>query len=119
MDPNIAQQSTPPALLSAEQKNSLFNDLELAGISEDKKQELMDQMIDTVLNRIFSRVSEVLTEEDLKTLDDLNLRPDGEQAVGSFLVSRVPNLDAIAKEEVDKFRAEVKKTLTTIKANLP
>lgn len=111
---------TPPAsLLTDEQKNSLFSELGLANLPDEKKEELMTQMIDTVLNRIFQRVLPSLSKEDTQALEDMGLREDGDSAIGSYLVSKVPNLDAIAQEEVEKFRTELKTSVSTIQAALP
>lgn len=115
----VTNPTPPSSLLTDEQKNSLFSELGLANLPNEKKEELMTQMIDTVLNRIFSRVLPSLSKEDTQALEDMGLREDGDSAIGSYLVSKVPNLDAIAQEEVEKFRTELKTSASTIQAALP
>ncbi len=104
-----------PNILTPEQTQDLFAGLGLEGISDEKKQQMMDTMIDTVLNRIFTRISAVLTDEDEKMIADLELRPEEENAVYTYLAGRVPNLDAIAQEEVNKLKEELKTVVSTIK----
>src|SRR5665213_3198798 len=109
MDQTTQTQSPalPQNILSEEQKNQLFADLGLETISPEKKQELMNTMIDTVLNRLFARIASVLTDEDEKMLADLELRPESENAPMNYLLSIVPNLDAIATEEIATLREEM------------
>ncbi len=116
MDTNTASTDSNqiPPLLTEDQKNSIFEELGLANLPEERKTSLMDEMVDTVLNRIFMRISSVLSQEDVKTLADLELKDDGGVAINQFLQGRVPNLDAIAKEEVESFRSEIKDTIKVI-----
>lgn len=62
-----------------------------------------------VLERVMNRVAYVLTNEDLMLLEKLNEKDDEQgQKVEQFIRSRVPNFDAIMKEELDASSASQK-----------
>lgn len=114
------QQNTPPSgLITQEQKDTFLAELGLEDLDEDRKEMLMQSMIDTLLNRIFTRITPSLTKADFATLDDLEMRPDAEQWINNYLVSKIPNLDQIVAEEIASFREEMKKSVADIKALLP
>lgn len=104
-------QNSPAGLIN---QNDLFQDLGLDNLPEEKKAALMQTMIDTVMNRIFNRVSTVLTESDMQVLQELQSKPDSDQIVNQYLVSRVPNLDGIAAEEVEAVREEMKASAAAV-----
>lgn len=116
---DLPQTAAPQGLLNPEQKDTLLKELGLENLPDDQKEKLMQTMIDAALSRIFNRILPSLTKEDLQMMTDLQLRPDADQAVNQYLVGRVPNLDAIAREEIEAFRQEMKDSVATIKAALP
>src|SRR4051812_31819741 len=106
-------------VLNSQQKNDILEELGLSGLPEDKKEALTSQMIDTVLLRVFNRISQVLTDEDINALDELSKKEDNGEALNQMLKSKVPNLDGIIKEEAMSFKTEAKASLDAIKANIP
>jgi hypothetical protein len=106
----------PKGLLSEQQRQSLFTTLGLDNIPQEQKDELLQGMIDTVLNRIFTRIEPVLTEQDLTEMQSLEKEPDADQKINQFLLSRVPNLEGIAQEEIELFRDELKKSVNDIQS---
>lgn len=111
-------QAPQGSIITDEQKQDFLTDLGLQDLSEEKKQELVNQMIDTVMLRIFNRLTYVLTEDDISILEELDSKPEGEALVNQFLLSRVPNIDGISREEVARFKAEMKDGVAAMDAAL-
>lgn len=119
-NPNQNNANQPIAgVITEDQKKALFAKLGLSNASPERQQALMDQMVDTLITRIFARVSGALSEDDLEQLEQLSKQPDGEQAVNQMLVAKVPNFDAIANEEMESFGKEMQEAVGLIKASLP
>jgi hypothetical protein len=112
-------QAAPPNLLTPEQQNTLFSELGLEDLPEERKETLMQSMVDTVMNRVFTRISPTLTDKDLDDLAALELQPDSDVAVNQFLLAKVPNLENIMREEIESFRNEMKETVAAVKDALP
>lgn len=102
------------SLIPAAQTQALFEELHLQNLPADKKEEMLNTMIDTVMDRIFLRIEPELSEEAKKKLDELETNSAPEQEIIQLLVSSVPNLDAIAQEEINKYKEELKLQINTI-----
>ena len=100
-------------LLPQDKVNEMFEELGLSALSDDRKENMMEQMVDTILNRVMLRVEPSLTEADKDLLDELQEKDDG-QAMTEFLMSRASNLPAIADEEIQNYKAELKRNLQVI-----
>jgi hypothetical protein len=111
--------AAPQGLMSEQQKTSLITELGLDSLPEDQKVNLVNTMVDTVLDRIFARISPSLTESDMQTIEALQNNPQSDQAINQYLMSRVPAMGSIAEEEVKRFRDEMKSSVEAIKAALP
>jgi hypothetical protein len=67
---------------------------------------------DALLERIFARIGQVLTEEDVQKIESLRHTEGNE--LREFLLAKVPNFDAIAKEEAQAYQNhEEQKTQST------
>ncbi len=90
-------------------KDNLISQLGLDDLSQEKKIELMMKWGDIVQKDIIMRVLKELPEEDKAELDKL-LAIQGEnfKEIYKFLEGKMPNLDDIVKEEIEKFREEIK-----------
>lgn len=124
MDQNINQQnqatSSPSGnLLTQEQKDAFFKDLGLENISAERKDSLMEKMVDSVMNRIFARIIPALSDDDAKALSEIEKQDDADTAVNAYIVSKVPSFNQITAEEIEKFKAEMKDSLQAIKASMP
>lgn len=84
-------------------EGSLMSQLGFDKLPEGRQQELLDMMIDTVLDRVFLRISSALTEADLESLAKME---DGEEIM-KLLQNKVPNFSAIVGEEAEKYRLEL------------
>ena len=90
-------------------KDNLISQLGLDDLPQEKKIELMMKWGDIVQKDIIMRVLRELPEEDKAELDKL-LAAKGEnfEEIYKFLEGKMPNLDDIVKEEIEKFREEIK-----------
>lgn len=116
---NLAQVQPPQGLMNEQQKNNLISDLGLDSLPEDQRNAFLANMVDTVLNRVFLRVSQVLTEQDLQMLDTLQQGPNPDQAVNQFLASRIPTFNSIVDEEIATLKEEMKTAVEAMKTTLP
>lgn len=90
-------------------KDNLISQLGLDDLPQEKKIELMMKWGDIVQKDIIIRVLKELPENDKVELDKL-LAAQGEnfKEIYKFLEGKMPNLDDIVKEEIEKFREEIK-----------
>ena len=84
-------------------------------LPQEKKIELMMKWGDIVQKDIIMRVLRELPEKDKAELDKL-LTTKGEnfEEIYKFLEGKMPNLDDIVKEEIEKFREEIKDSAKTL-----
>lgn len=86
----------------------LFEELGLDNLSEDKKLQLMMKWGDIVQKSIIIRVIQELPEEDKEEMDQLLAREKIDaQEVYDFLDKKLPNLEEITREEINKFRDKI------------
>lgn len=114
MNDDTAQDPLPKSFLTLQDSEALFSELGLANLSDERKQSMLDMMIDTIMGRVFQRIDPILTDQDRQMLEDFELRPDADQAMMGYLVSVVPNLDAIMTEEILNYKKEIKMQIDTI-----
>ncbi len=90
-------------------KDNLISQLGLDDLPQEKKIELMMKWGDIVQKDIIMRVLKELPENNKVELDRL-LAAKGEnfKEIYKFLEGKMPNLDDIVKEEIEKFREEIK-----------
>lgn len=85
-----------------------LDELGLAGVSKEKKEELLVRMTEVLLKRIFIEVMEKLPESDqneyAKIIED-KAEPD---KVGAFLKEKLPNYEEIVKKVIEDFKGEMK-----------
>lgn len=86
-------------------QNDLFSKLSLQGLSEEKKNELLLQLDELVEARVALAISEKLSEEANKQLDDLVDHGTPEQAL-ELIKQHIPEYDdmvnKIAQDSVDE-----------------
>jgi hypothetical protein len=86
-------------------QNQTQNLLSQINLSEEEKQKLADlKAQEEILERIMTRVSYALTKEDMVVLEEMAQKSISEQTVRYFLLAKVPNLDLIAKEEIEAYQ---------------
>ena len=85
---------------------NIFELLGLKDASEDKKKEIMDNMMQTVQNRVLSRILDSLSDEDLKEFDKLTAENKTEE-INKFLNAKGVNLAQISAEEALNYKTEI------------
>lgn len=76
-------------------------------LPEEEQNEVLMGISRVVYQNIMLRVIDEIKEEDKDEFDTfLEKNPDDQEAIYEFLKSKIPNLDAIAAEEVEKFQKD-------------
>jgi hypothetical protein len=107
------------AVVNQAQQQSLIDELGLTDLPQERKNQLLNQMVDSLSLKILNRISTVLTDEDIDSLDKLSTQDETGELANQFLMAKVPNFNAIALEETEKFKQEMKDSLEAVKAALP
>jgi DNA-binding MarR family transcriptional regulator len=77
----------------------IVKELNLDSFTEEEKNEILVQLTDSLLKRLFLRVQDNLNEQDRKELEQLSEKKD-QQKIEEFLREKIPNLDQIRDEEL-------------------
>lgn len=83
---------------------NLIKELGLDTLPAEKRQKLIDRMIDTIQSRISMRLLSMLTEDQKKELDAV-LAKDGD--VAAFMAGKIPNTEIIVAEIIADFKKEM------------
>lgn len=70
------------------------------------EQAKVDRATEIVSQRILTRLTHALVEDDLDTLKNLRQENVSGEKIKDFLLTKVPNLEAIIKEEIEFFKEE-------------
>lgn len=102
-------------------KANLITELGIDKLPPERQAELLLKIGDTIYKAVMTRVVEELSDEDRTAFDRLldekpadAGRQDDEEAVFSFLRSKLPNLDEIVNEEIAEFKKESIETMAAI-----
>ncbi|KKT00445.1 MAG: hypothetical protein UV76_C0010G0020 [Candidatus Nomurabacteria bacterium GW2011_GWA2_43_15] len=82
---------------------NLVKELGLDSLPPEKKNLLIDQMLEVIESRINLEVLSILTEEQKKELDKV-LDSDGDMV--EFLRDKIPNFDLLVAETIANFKKE-------------
>lgn len=85
-------------------KANIFDLIGLKNISQEKKQDLLEKMMDVVSSRISLRIANEFSADVKKDFDKLLDNNPSEEEVGKFLEEKVPNFADILAEEVSIFK---------------
>jgi hypothetical protein len=95
--------------------NAFLEELGLSGLSDDKKNVLVQQLLETLQLRVGTRLSEDLTDEQLddfeRTVGDAE---DAGAVAEAWLKRNNPNYSVIVSEEVAKLKADLRKDLNQV-----
>lgn len=90
-------------------KQTIIEELGLQDLPQEKQDELMTQIGEVVMKRIYLETMETLEKEDQEKLVDLMEKsPD---RVEPFLREKIPDYDNFVKKVVDDFKAELKEDM--------
>jgi hypothetical protein len=90
-------------------KQTIIEELGLGDLPQEKQDELMTQIGEVVMKRIYLETMETLEKEDQEKLVDLMEKdPEG---VEVFLREKISDYDNFVKKVVDEFKAELKEDM--------
>lgn len=96
-------------------KANLITKLGIDKLPPEKQADLLLKIGETIFQAVIARVIEELSEEDRIAFDRiLDEKKDDEDAVFTFLQSKLPNLDEIVNEEIAEFKKESLETMEAI-----
>lgn len=95
--------------------NDLLNDLGLAGLSEDDKRAMLQQIRDTLEMRVGTRLAEQMSDQQLDEFERFVESQDDAGAL-NWLETNFPNYKDVVNEEFDKLQAEIKQAAPQIMA---
>ena len=91
-------------LISQENKLKLLNLPQIVSLPEDQKNQAVDDILEQILGNVLTRLSQALTEGDMQKIEEMTSADKGNsEAIKYFLLTKVPNLDEIIKEEVSSY----------------
>lgn len=91
-------------------KQSIIEELGLAGLSEEKQAELLTVMTESVLKRITVKTLELLSDEDRVEFEKLRETDDPDK-IAEFLRTKISDYDAMVEGVVREFKEEIKGTI--------
>jgi len=90
-------------------KQTIIEELGLQDLPQEKQDELMTQIGEVVMKRIYLETMETLEKDDQEKLVDLiEKNPEG---VEVFLREKIPDYDNFVKKVVDEFKSELKEDM--------
>lgn len=101
----------PSTLLGA----NIIDVLGLQALPDAQKTALVSRMAEVVQDRIGERVHESLSADDRATLDAMIDRGAEEDEVNNFLQKSVVDFNAIAGEEIMRFKQQVTEDVATVR----
>lgn len=94
---------------------AFIEELGLAGLSEDKKRVLVQQLLETLQLRVGTRLSEDLTDEQLDAFDAVvESASDKAEAGAKWLEENHPHYKAIVNEETARLKDELHSNLDEV-----
>ncbi|HJP81794.1 MAG TPA: DUF5663 domain-containing protein [Candidatus Saccharimonadales bacterium] len=94
--------------------DNFLADLGLGNLDNDKKQVLVQQLIETLQLRVGTRLSEDLTDEQLDDFERTVSNQDDPAAGEEWLKRNNPNYASIVSEEVAKLKDDLRSNLSAV-----
>lgn len=93
--------------VSPQDIDQLISDLGLAALPDEQKKEVKKKIVDSVLRRTLERVAQGLTKEDMEEFAKLETSDATGNTSKFFIQTKVPNFDAILREELRLFKEDI------------
>lgn len=92
-------------LINEEQRVQLLNLPQVASLPQDQKSQALDAILEQILGNILTRLSQALTEADMQKIEEMSASKEANsETIKYYLLTKVPNLDEIVKEEVSSYQ---------------
>lgn len=88
------------------QCKDLIEELNLDYLSEEKQEEIINEMSDIVYDRILLRILGMITEEDAIKITQL-IEQGGQFEAGERLAQKIPDFENVLKRELLDFQHEI------------
>ena len=89
-------------------QQTLIDELGLADLPQDKKDELLVKMTEVVLKRIFVETMEKLSEKDQEEYSQMIEKEAAPEELEKFLTEKIAGYDEMVKKVVEEFKEEMK-----------
>lgn len=73
----------------------------------DDQQKVSDELEALIMQRVYSKVAHVLTNDDIEEIEKLDTEDISGNATRQFILSKVPNFDKLFDEELELFNKEL------------
>lgn len=73
----------------------------------DDQKKIADELVALVMQRVYTKIASVLTEEDIQRIEQLNNEDDTGNQTRDFLLTKVPDFDRMFQEEVDLIKDQL------------
>lgn len=93
--------------------DSFFEELGMAGLSEEKKRELLDKINKVMLKKVFLATDDRLDADGQKQLDDLLASKPDPKEVEKFLLEKIPDYNEMVRGIAAEYKEELKKSITS------
>ena len=91
-------------------QKSLMDDLGLADLPQDKKDQLLIKMTEVLLKRMFVETMDKLSKDDQETYGKMIDKSASPEEIEKFLREKIENYDQLLEKIVEDFRSEMMKT---------
>jgi len=95
--------------ISDKTKQTLFDELGLTDLPQDKQEQLMIKMTEVILKRIFVETMDKLSQEDQEAYGQMIDKGTDPKEIEKFLRDKIENYDQLLEKVVDDFKTEMKK----------
>jgi len=96
-------------------EQDILKELGIDQLPQDRQEEVLSVMTEAILKRMMLRLLEPLSEDQRKQLEDISAAGDSAK-VSEFLAANIPNYEVLMKEEVEKFKQDMKVTVDALLA---
>lgn len=99
-------------------QQTIIEELGLQDLPQEKKDELLIQMAEVVLKRIYSDTIERLEENDRNELGKMLDEEAEPEKVESFLRAKMPDYEDFLKKIISNFKEEMKETMLKLENSI-
>lgn len=92
-------------------RKRLVDEFDLSALSEDKQNELLDDMVETVMKKIVLSIGEKLGESDAEEFDRLLEQNASPEELEILIKKHVPDPDAFLVGVIEEFKKQMKEGL--------
>lgn len=101
--------------------DKFFEEVGLAGATDEQRTEFIEKLSDLVLSRIGLKLSEALSEDQLAKFDELT-ESEGEDAAFAYVREVYPGVDKMMAGEMEavkqQFRGDVSKVMSDLEDDI-